>query len=220
VQERLLILKGNLQQLLKGTSSASETTKLLSEVVDGLNQVIEQQVGVLSRQLYPSTLSHGLVPTFLSFGDQFKAGPAVEIELDQELVRREKADRNSVPEQVKLAVYRIAEAALTNVLKHAKAGKVTLRLDASREGCLRLAVRDDGQGFDAKSAPRGLGMATMQDYADAAGGQCVVHSAPGMGTEVTATVPLSRLGAEHLEGGPGRKEEIDGKTDRGLPMVP
>ena len=199
VQERLLILKGNLQQLLKGTSSASETTKLLSEVVDGLNQVIEQQVGVLSRQLYPLTLSQGLVPTFLSLGDQFKAGPAVEVELDEELVRREKAGRDSVPEQVKLAVYRIAEEALTNVVKYAKAGKATVRLDASREGWLRLAVRDDGQGFDAKGSPGGLGMATMQDYADAVGGECVVHSAPGMGTEVTAMLPLSRPGAKHPE---------------------
>ena len=59
VQGKLLILKGNLQELLKGTSSASETTRLLSEVIDGLSQVIEQQVGVLSRQLYPPTLSHG-----------------------------------------------------------------------------------------------------------------------------------------------------------------
>ena len=199
VQEKLLILKGHLQQLLKGTSSAAETTKLLSEVVDGLNQVIEQQVGVLSRQLYPLTLSQGLVPTFLSLGDQFKAGPAVEVELDEELVRREKAGRDSVPEQVKLAVYRIAEEALTNVVKYAKAGKATVRLDASREGWLRLAVRDDGQGFDAKGSPGGLGMATMQDYADAVGGECVVHSAPGMGTEVTAMLPLSRPGAKHPE---------------------
>jgi signal transduction histidine kinase len=199
VQERLLILKGNLQQLLNGTSSAMETTRLLSEVVDGLNQVIEQQVGVLSRQLYPLTLSHGLAPTFLSFGDQFKAGPAVDIELDEELVRQEKADPNSVPEPVKLAVYRIAEEALRNVVKHAKAGKVSVRLDASPEGWLRLTVKDDGQGFDAKGSPGGLGMATMQDYADAEGGECVVHSAPGMGTEVTAMLPLSRPGAKHPE---------------------
>jgi signal transduction histidine kinase len=218
VQEKLLILKGHLQELLRGTSSASETTRLLSEVIDGLNQVVEQQVGVLSRQLYPSILSHGLVPTFLSFADQFKAGPAVEMELDEELMRREKADRNSVPEPVKLAVYRIAEEALTNAVKHAKASKVTVRLDASREGWLRLAVRDDGQGFDLESAPHGLGITTMQDYADAVGGECVVHSAPGTGTEVTAMLPLSRPEAERLE--PLRKEVTDGETDRGLPLVP
>ena len=199
VQEKLLILKGHLQELLKGISSASETARLLSEVIDGLNQVIERQVGALSRQLYPSTLSHGLVPTFQSFGDQFEAALAIEIELDEELMRQEKADRNPVPEQVGLAVYRIAEEALTNVVKHAKASKVTVRLDPPREGWLRLTVRDDGQGFDVESTPRGLGMPTMQDYAGAADGECVVHSAPGVGTEVTAVLPLSPPGTEHLE---------------------
>ena len=198
VQEKLLILKGNLQEILKGTGSPPETTRLLSEVIDGLSQVIERQVGVLSRQLYPPTLSQGLVPTFLSFGDQFKAGPAVEIKLDEELMRREKTDLNWVAEPVKLAVYRIAEEALANVITHAKANNVALRLDTSREGWLRLTVRDDGQGFDAESAPGGLGVAIMQDFADALGGQCVVHSAPGMGTEVTAVLPLSQLGAAHV----------------------
>ena len=198
VQEKLSILKGNLQELLKGTSSVSETTQLLGEVIDGLSQVIERQVSVLVRQLYPPTLRDGLVPTFLSFRDQFKAEPAIEIELDEELMRREKTDRNAVAEPVKLAVYRIAEEALTNVVAHAKASKVNVRLAVSREGWLRLTVRDDGRGFDAKSAPGRLGMATMHDYADAAGGKCAVNSAPGAGTEVTAVLPFSQFGAEHV----------------------
>jgi two-component system NarL family sensor kinase len=173
---------------MKGASSASR------EAIDGLNQAIERQVGVLSRQLYPATLSQGLVPAFLSFADRF---PAIDLALDEELARREKADPNAVPELVKLAVYRIAEEALTNAAEHARAGHATVRLDTSRAGWLRLTVRDDGQGIHAESAPAGLGVATMQDYADAVGGQCVVHSAPGAGTEVTAVLPLSRLGAEH-----------------------
>jgi len=198
VQGKLSILKGRLQELLKGTSPAPETTRLLSEVIDGLSQVMEQQVGVLSRQLYPATLSQGLVPTFLSFADRFRASTAVEVGLDDELMRREKADPTWVPEQVKLAVYRIAEEALTNAVQHAEAGHATVRLDTSREGWLRLTVLDDGQGFDPQSAPDGLGAATMQDYADAAGGQCMVHSAPDAGTEVTAMLPLPPLGAERV----------------------
>ena len=199
VQERLLVLKGHLQELPKGNGSASETTPLPSNEIDGLIQKIEQQVGVLSRQLYPSTLSEGLVPAFQSFRDQFGAAPAIEIELDEELVKQEQADRNLLPEQVGLAAYRIAEEALTNVVKHAKASKVTVRLDSSREGWLRLTVRDDGQGFDVDSPPSGLGMGTMQDYAEAVDGECSVHSDPGVGTEVTAVLPLSRPGAGHRE---------------------
>jgi signal transduction histidine kinase len=198
VQERLLILESHLQEILKKTSSAPETTRLLSEVIDAMNQVIEQELRVLSRRLYPSTLSHGLVPTFLTFAARF-TNPAVEVDMDEELVGREKADRNWIPEQVKLALYRIAEEALTNATEHAKASKVNLRLDMSREGWLRLTVRDDGRGFDAENAPGGLGVGTMQDYADAAGGQCVVHGAPGEGTEVMAVLPLSRPGAEPPE---------------------
>jgi signal transduction histidine kinase len=194
VEAGLLLLSGRLQELAQPAGSAP----VLSEVIVGLNQVIEQQVGVLSRQLFPATLSQGLVPAFLSLADRFQVNPAVEVELDQEIARREKADPASVPEPVKLAVYRIAEEALTNAARHAKAGHVTVRLDASRECSLRLTVLDDGVGFDPQSAPAGLGVATMQDYADAVGGRCVVHSAPGAGTEVTAVFPLSAIGAQHV----------------------
>jgi signal transduction histidine kinase len=212
LQEKLLILKGYLQELLKGVSSASETTRLLSAVIDGLNQVIQGQVGALSRRLYPSTLSQGLVPAFQSLRDRFGAVPAIEIELDEGLMRMESADHNLVPERVGLAAYRIAEEALTNAVTHAKAGKVIVRLEPHRAGWLRLTVRDDGQGFDAESVPHGLGMATMQDYAGAVDGKCVVHSAPGVGTEVEAVLPLSRPDAADPEGELERMEATDGKA--------
>jgi signal transduction histidine kinase len=130
---------------------------------------------------------------------RFGAGPAVDVALEEDLIEREKADPACVPDAVRLAVYRIAEEALNNAVAHASAGHATVRLDTSREGWLRLTVRDDGQGFDAQTAPTGLGVATMQDYADAAGGKCVVLSAPGAGTEVSAALPLARLAAERPE---------------------
>jgi signal transduction histidine kinase len=197
VQSDLLILNSRLQEILKPTSSAPEATRLLHEAID-VNQVIEQHVGVLSRQLYPATLGQGIVPTFLTFADRFRVSPAVKVDVDEALIEREKADPGLVPEPVKLAVYRIAEEALTNAQQHAKAGHATVRLDTSREGWLRLTVLDDGQGFDPQSVPEGLGVSTMQDYADAEGGQCVVHSAPGAGTEVTAMFPLAPLAAEQV----------------------
>jgi len=194
LREKLLILRGQVQELLKGLSSAEEAARVVNEAIYGLSQV-EPKLSALSRQLYPSTLSLGLPSTIQSFPGQFGAALAFEIEMDEELAREEKAGRNPVPEQVGLAVYRIAEEALANVAKHAKAGKVTVRLDRPREGWLRLRVGDDGQGFDVEGAAFGLGMATMEDYAGNAGGECVVRSAPGAGTEVTAVLPLWRPGA-------------------------
>ena len=123
-------------------------TRLLSSVIDGLNQEIEQHVGVLSRQLYPSALKDGLAPAFQSLRDSFRKTLAVVIELDEELAESGPGRPDFIPEQVRLAAYRIAEEALTNVVEHAKAEKATVRLEASRPRWLRLTVRDDGQGFD------------------------------------------------------------------------
>lgn len=139
-----------------------------------------------------------MVPAFQSFRDQFGSSLALEIEVDEKLVKEEQADRDWIPEQIGLAAYRIAEEALTNVVKHAKAGKVTVRLDSSQEGWLRLTVRDNGQGFCVDSHPDGLGMGTMQDYAEAVDGECSVHSDPG-GSEITAVLPLGRPVAVHLQ---------------------
>ena len=127
-------------------------------------------------------------------------------------MRLDLADHGSLPEHVGLAAYRIAEEALTNAVKHARADKVIVRLDRQRAGWLRLTVRDDGQGFDMESAPRGLGIATMQDYAGAVDGTCVVRSAPGGGTEVEAVLPLSRPDAAGIEGELEKKEVTGGKA--------
>jgi len=203
LQEKLLNLKGQLQMLSGDISSDAETARVVNEVIDGLDQLTRLQLSTLIRKLHPLTLSHGLVPTFQSFSDRFGADLFLQIDLDEEFVREEMAGSNPVPEPVKLAVYRITEEALTNVVKHATAGRVTVRLDLPREGWLRLRVRDDGKGFDTESSPRGLGLATMQDYAGAVDGECEVHSAPGGGTEVTVVLPLSQPGAMLLSA-PGK----------------
>ncbi len=168
-------------------------------VIGGLNQKIERHVSVLSRQLYPPAFSEGLVPAFQSFRDRFGTNLDIEIEQDDELAKQKWNDRDLLSDQVGLAAYRIAEEALTNVVKNAKARKVTVRLDSSQEGCLRLTVRDDGQGLNAENSPYGLAMGPMQDYAEAVDGVCSVHSNPGVGTEVAAVLPLMRPGDKHLE---------------------
>jgi signal transduction histidine kinase len=199
VQENFLLLKGHLREVLNGNGSASETSRDLRTVMDGLNQKIEQQVGVLSNRLYPSILGAGLVPALQSFRDRFGTALDVEIERDEVLENEVGVDPHLLPEPVRLAAYRIVEEALTNVIEHTKASKATVRLDSSREGWLRLTVRDNGEGFDVENTPRGLGMQTMQNYAEAVDGECSVHSDPGAGTEIAAVLPLSLPGAGRPE---------------------
>jgi two-component system, NarL family, sensor kinase len=96
-----------------------------------------------------------------------------------------------LPEHVEIALYRIAQEALQNIVKHARAtrAEVELRCDESRAV---LRVTDDGQGFDvgARSGTEAsYGIRSMGERAELVGGRLTVSSRPGLGTTVTATVP-------------------------------
>jgi signal transduction histidine kinase len=89
------------------------------------------------------------------------------------------------------AVYRIAQEALHNALRHAAAGRIEVDLRA-RNGAVELSVSDDGRGFDPSARPeaaRRLGLASMRERARAAGGRFAVSSRPGGGTTVRVEVP-------------------------------
>jgi signal transduction histidine kinase len=105
------------------------------------------------------------------------------------------ADDCRLPEHMEIALYRIAQEALQNVVKHAQASAadVELRCDATRA---LLRVSDDGRGFDAAaraddSASSSYGLRSMAERAELIGGRLTVTSRPGVGTTVTAAVPLA-----------------------------
>jgi signal transduction histidine kinase len=203
VQGRLLVLKARLQELLGEMGpSSGEPAQVLEEVVGHLDHIIQQEISGLSRRLYPSIVRRGLVPALQSLGDQFDATLDLDMELDEQLVRQERTARDLIAEPVRLAAYRVAEEAMGNVVKHAGAGRVTIRLEALSTGGLQLTVEDDGEGFDVGATSGGLGLAAMHDYAGAVGGECVVRSHPGKGTRVIATLPFLGPGAEHLRKAP------------------
>jgi signal transduction histidine kinase len=85
-------------------------------------------------------------------------------------------------------VFRIAQEALHNALRHAQAARIEVRLQSGAGG-LRLSVSDDGVGFDpAQVRSRHLGLTTMAERARAAGGTLDIESAPGTGTTVRLEV--------------------------------
>ncbi|MFQ6027656.1 MAG: HAMP domain-containing protein [Dehalococcoidia bacterium] len=190
VQGNLLVLKGQIQTLLPDNRLWAEAKQLLEEVVSQLDRIIRDELSGLSRRLYPSILRRGLVPALQSLGDQYEAALQIEVDLDEKLVQQERADRNLVPEPVRLAAYRIAEEALANVVKHAQASTANLRLSFPTEGSLSLAIIDNGQGYDVSQISAGLGMTAIQDYARAVGGEARTASAAGQGTEIRAELPL------------------------------
>lgn len=95
------------------------------------------------------------------------------------------------PLEVKEALYRIAQEALNNTVKHARAQQVQVRLEP-HEGRLMLEIEDDGVGFNPDgSFPGHLGLRSMRERALGVGGSVEVVSTPNQGTRVVATVPLS-----------------------------
>jgi two-component system nitrate/nitrite sensor histidine kinase NarX len=93
----------------------------------------------------------------------------------------------SLPGEVKVALYRIAQEALNNVAKHARARRVEVEFGA-RDGVIVLRIRDDGCGFDLSTVPAGhFGLGNIHERAEGIGAQVSVDSAPGCGTQITVT---------------------------------
>lgn len=97
----------------------------------------------------------------------------------------------SLPPQTEVALFRIAQEALSNVAKHSGAQRVEVRLEAT-ETEVRLCVRDDGEGFtvDAGTHPGAFGLRGMEERARLIGADLSVTSAPGHGTEVLVRLAL------------------------------
>lgn len=95
------------------------------------------------------------------------------------------------PPDIRALVFRIAQEALTNARKHSRSATVTVSV-SSEEGGVRLRVVDDGVGFDPseRGDPGHIGVPTMIERAELAGGRCLIESAPGRGTTVDAWLPL------------------------------
>ncbi len=91
--------------------------------------------------------------------------------------------------EVEQACFRIAQEALTNILRHAGASHVDLSLSGDGDG-LRLRIGDDGRGFDPRQAG-GLGLVIMRERAQSVGGSLAIHSRPGDGTRIELLLPYA-----------------------------
>ena len=105
-------------------------------------------------------------------------------------VRFEAAGLPVLDERQEAALYRVAQEALHNALRHAGAGRIAIELSRSPRRVI-LEVTDDGAGF-AAGAPEGLGFASMRGRAAAVGGTLTIRSAPGAGTTIRLALPLHR----------------------------
>ncbi|HWM94320.1 MAG TPA: tetratricopeptide repeat protein [Thermoanaerobaculia bacterium] len=143
----------------------------------------------LSHELHPAILEHrGLSEALRDACGEIERRHGLPVRLS---LPQEEGRLPQLPQDIALGLYRIAQQALSNIIRHAAAREVhvTLRI-SSRQA--RLCVADDGAGFDPHEAHQagGLGLASIEERAGLLGGRCRIVSAPGAGTEIEVTVPL------------------------------
>lgn len=116
-------------------------------------------------------------------------------------------DRRLSPE-TELSLYRIAQEAISNIVRHSEARNAAIRLECDADKCV-LRVEDDGKGFDVSEITsidergRGAGMFGMKERVTMVGGTCSCQSQPGQGTRVIAQVPIVRRTADGEDKGAG-----------------
>jgi len=159
--------------------------------IGALIEGIEDRLRQLSHELRPTLLDDlGLSPAIEFLASGFSARTGIPVRVTGSTIGR-------LDPLVETALYRIVQEAMTNVAKHARAHRVDISI-RRRKQALVCAIRDDGVGFaEASPTPespttRGIGLLGIRERLDALGGTLAIHSIPGGGTELLASVPLRR----------------------------
>ncbi len=184
------ILVESLRRKLGPTST--EHAADFARVVGYLGEVIEH-LRLLARELRPLMLRDlGLDGSLSSLADGMSTDTlAVTTDFRTPVPRLE--------EETEVSVYRIAQEAISNAVRHAGARTIVIML-AATDAELTLTVRDDGRGFDPAVRPAvALGLASMEERALALGTRLDLRSAPGAGTSVTLACPLVGSGSRRRE---------------------
>jgi PAS domain S-box-containing protein len=154
-------------------------------LVDGTLQTIEN---VMAELRPPLLDEYGLGAALGWYAEEFGKRAGIAVEFRDEAREKNRALRRDAA----VALFRIAQEALHNVAKHARAKRVRVAVGAA-SGEMSVEIGDDGAGFDPLAADARAsrwGMTTMRERAEAAGGRLEISSAPGSGTVLRATVPL------------------------------
>ncbi|WP_146589906.1 cache domain-containing protein [Puniceibacterium confluentis] len=172
------------RRLAAGDARAPEA---LENGIDNLSGAI-QEVRRISRDLRPGVLDDlGLGPALKALCEDFSIRTGIETRFETVVFR------NRLDQDAKIALYRIAQEALTNAERHSGASVVSMDIRGHTRGAT-LRIADDGSGLEAArvSNPRGIGLRNMQERMDQLGGTLRILSSRS-GTVIEAQVPLSHL---------------------------
>jgi signal transduction histidine kinase len=169
----------SLEELVDGDDERAAVAVIRQLAVETL-----QDVRRLAVELRPKALDDfGLVAALERIADTFGEQTGLEVDFATPL------GDDQLPGEVATALYRIAQEALTNVVKHSHAGAVSILL-TRKNGRVALVVEDDGIGFDPARPVDGFGLQGMRERVELLGGSLHVESRTGAGTTLAVEVPL------------------------------
>ncbi len=191
-------LHDSVSQALYGIALGAHTARTLLDrdprlVADPLEYILSlakaglAEMRALIFELRPESLeTEGLVSALSKQAAALQARHDVPVETDL-------CDEPDLPLKIKQELYRVAQEALHNTIKHAGASQVNVRLGRTAEAII-LEIRDNGRGFDsASSFPGHLGLLSMQERVKHLAGVLSIESTPGQGTTIHARVPAREV---------------------------
>ncbi len=195
--QQLAALKLGLDALADGSTDEAARRHRLQRLLE-LTRQIGHDMRRIAWELGPSALEgYDLTTALASYAEEWSGHSRVPVQFHAPAGRG-----GRLSPRLESTVYRIVQEALTNVSKHARAGRVSLIVDR-RDDHLLAIVEDDGIGFDGDGPPgpagpgRGLGLIGMRQRAEAVGGSIQLESAAGAGTTLFVRVPVHDEFASH-----------------------
>ncbi|HEY1801534.1 MAG TPA: PAS domain-containing protein [Terriglobales bacterium] len=188
IGQRLALLGVTLDEIKQLLPNASVSTPLrtkLKEVRESVD-TLASDTHRISHNLHPSMLAHlGLVPALRRLCKEFSSQAHISVEFISKDLSVQ------IPQEVAIAVFRIAQECLANVAKHSNARVARVQLSQNR-GSLHLVIADSGKGFDVKQAhSKGLGLISTCERTRMIGGRIEIDSAISRGTTVDLRVPIA-----------------------------
>ncbi len=192
ISQMLVGIRFALDTARRRLSTGSHAQGSLDKGMDALGDAISE-VRRISRDLRPGALDDlGLGPAIKTLTEDFAKRTGITTQFDTVVFR------NRLDPEAKIALYRIAQEALTNIERHANASTVSIDLRGHRRG-VTLRVEDDGTGIQMRKGA-GIGLRNMEERAAQLDGTLRILSAKGKtGTVIEATVPLTHLLAPQNE---------------------
>jgi PAS domain S-box-containing protein len=152
------------------------------DICDGLRQI--------SHRMHPSVLEHlGLPNALKHLCRDFSQREEIPVRFSSDELMYD------VPGNISSCLYRVAQEALRNISKHAKASDAEVKLAITGQ-TIQLSIADSGDGFDTSDEKSGLGLHSMRERVELVGGGFSIMSGPGSGTRIVVSVPLQELPSE------------------------